>query len=79
MIVLDETLNVTNPTLQEQHVFLNGPEIDQVFADQNSTTSIQWYLSDHQNTVRDVATMTYGATNNTANANMPTLRNPSGI
>jgi RHS repeat-associated protein len=75
VIVLDETLNITNPTLQEQHVFLNGPEIDQVFADQNSATTILWYLSDHQNTVRDVATMTYGDTANTANANMPTVRN----
>ena len=66
VIVLDE-LASAQPYLQVDHRFMNGPTIDQVFADEASGTGNQvlWYLSDAQNTVRDVAkytTVTAGAT-----------------
>jgi RHS repeat-associated protein len=34
---------------------MNGPAIDQVFADETGGNGVLWYLSDTQNTVRDVA------------------------
>ena len=33
---------------------LDGPAVDQVLADSSSTGSISWYLTDEENTVRDV-------------------------
>ncbi len=66
VIMLDELANA-QPYLQVDHRYMNGPAIDQVFADEGSGTGNQvlWYLSDSQNTVRDVAkytTVTTGAT-----------------
>jgi hypothetical protein len=66
VIMLDELANA-QPYLQVDHRYMNGPAIDQVFADEGSGTGNQvlWDLSDSQNTVRDVAkytTVTTGAT-----------------
>ena len=36
------------------HRFLNGPAIDQVFADESSVDGLLWDLGDNQNTTRDV-------------------------
>ena len=35
--------------------YLNGPAIDQLFADEDAVGDILWGLTDHQGTVRDVA------------------------
>ena len=48
VMVLDESGNV-------EHRFLHGPGIDQVFADESAADGLLWYLTDNQNTVRDVA------------------------
>jgi len=48
VLVLDESGNV-------EHWFLHGPGIDQVFADESAADGLLWYLTDNQNTVRDVA------------------------
>ncbi len=54
VMVLDEL--VTGQAYQQvDHRYLNGPDIDQVFADETPGDSVLWYLSDQQNTVRDVA------------------------
>ena len=54
VIVLDEL--VSGESYQKvDHRYMNGPDIDQVFADEAPGNSVLWYLSDHQNTVRDVA------------------------
>ena len=37
-----------------QHRFLQGPGVDQVFADESATDGLLWYLTDNQNSVRDV-------------------------
>jgi RHS repeat-associated protein len=63
VIVLDELVS-GQAYQQVDHRYLNGPEIDQVFADETPGDSVLWYLSDQQNTVRDVAryaTITAGA------------------
>jgi len=56
VIVLDERAAGLSYQ-QVDHRYMNGPAIDQVFADEASGTGNQvlWYLSDLQNTVRDVA------------------------
>jgi RHS repeat-associated protein len=38
----------------QTHRYLHGPGVDQVLADEVSTTNVLWALSDHQGTVRDV-------------------------
>ena len=67
VIMLDELANA-QPYLQVDHRYMNGPAIDQVFADEGSGTGNQvlWYLSDSQNTVRDVAKYTTVTTGGTA-------------
>jgi len=51
---LDEL--VPGETYQKvDHRYMNGPAIDQVFADETGGNGVLWYLSDTQNTVRDVA------------------------
>jgi len=56
VLVLDELASGL-PYQEVDHRFMNGPAIDQVFADEGSGSGNQvlWYLSDSQNTVRDVA------------------------
>ena len=54
VIVLDERL-AGEPYQKVDHRYLNGPLIDQVFADETGGNGVLWYLSDTQNTVRDVA------------------------
>ena len=54
VIVLDERL--AGESYQKvDHRYMNGPAIDQVFADETGGNGVLWYLSDTQNTVRDVA------------------------
>jgi hypothetical protein len=54
VIVLDERL--AGESYQEvDHRCLNGPLIDQVYADETVGNGVLWYLPDTQNTVRDVA------------------------
>jgi RHS repeat-associated protein len=67
VIMLDE-LATGAPYQQVDHRYMNGPSIDQVFADEGSGTGNQvlWYLSDAQNTVRDVARYTSTAANGRA-------------
>jgi len=65
VIALDQTLNVA-PYLQVDHRYMNGPAIDQVFADEAPGNSVLWYLSDLQNTVRDVAKYVSTAANGKA-------------
>ena len=43
------------PYQKVDHRYMNGPAIDQVFADETGGNGVLWYLSDTQNTVRDVA------------------------
>ncbi len=51
---LDERL--TGESYQKvDHRYMNGAAIDQVFADETGGNGVLWYLSDNQNTVRDVA------------------------
>jgi YD repeat-containing protein len=38
----------------QTHRYLHSPGVDQVLADEVSTTNVLWALSDHQGTVRDV-------------------------
>jgi RHS repeat-associated protein len=40
------------PTLDER--YLHGPAVDQVLAQDNAAGSVQWYLTDHLGTVRDL-------------------------
>jgi RHS repeat-associated protein len=54
VIVLDERL-AGEPYQKVDHRYMNGPAIDQVFADETGGNGVLWYLSDTQNTVRDVA------------------------
>lgn len=56
VLVLDELASGL-PYQEVDHRFMNGPAIDQVFANEGSGSGNQvlWYLSDSQNTVRDVA------------------------
>ena len=54
VIVLDERL-AGEPYQEVDHRYMNGPAIDQVFADETGGNGVLWYLSDTQNTVRDVA------------------------
>ena len=47
-IVLDEQL--TGESFQKvDHRYLNGPLIDQVFADETGGNGVLWYLADTQN------------------------------
>ena len=65
VMVLDEL--VSGESYQKvDHRFLNGPEIDQVFADETPRDSVLWYLSDQQQTVRDVAQYTSTAAGSTS-------------
>ena len=52
--MLDERL-AGEPYQKVDHRYMNGPAIDQVFADETGGNGVLWYLSDTQNTVRDVA------------------------
>jgi RHS repeat-associated protein len=67
VLVLDE---LASGLLYQQvdHRFMNGPAIDQVFADEGSGSGNQvlWYLSDAQHTVRDVAKYTNTTSGSTA-------------
>ena len=54
VIVLDERL-AGEPYQKVDHRYMNGPAIDQLFADETGGNGVLWYLSDTQNTVRDVA------------------------
>jgi RHS repeat-associated protein len=67
VLVLDELASGL-PYQQVDHRFMNGPAIDQVFADEGSGTGNQvlWYLSDAQHTVRDVAKYTNTTSGSTA-------------
>jgi RHS repeat-associated protein len=38
----------------QTHRYLHSPGVDQILADEVSTTNVLWTLSDHQGTVRDV-------------------------
>ena len=69
VIVLDEL--VSGEAYQKvDHRYLNGPAIDQVFADETGGNGVLWYLSDNQNTVRDVAKFA-----STATGSLATVRN----
>jgi len=69
VIVLDERL--AGESYQKvDHRYMNGPAIDQVFADETGGNGVLWYLSDTQNTVRDVAKFA-----STSTGSLATVRN----
>ena len=50
----DQILLVLDDTGDVDHRLLWGAAVDQILADENSSGDVNWMLTDHQNTVRDI-------------------------
>jgi RHS repeat-associated protein len=52
-VLLDFGATGSNPPVLKER-YLNGPAVDQVFAQEDGTGKVQWLLADHEGSVRDL-------------------------